>query len=171
MPHAANTRDALRPPEEIKKRVTGDIKKLNRRLLEIACQLDAELRARTFAKTPPGILVASFYRKMVNTFSAIEILKKNRQIEEAWILLRVLLENHVTFFYFLKNDAKEMTRRYNDAAMLDKMKHLRAVDFYSGTPLARLHRRGEWEEVETEIKSRYDRKTLDAVRRNGFTGL
>lgn len=161
----------LRSPEEIQKLVTGDIRKLNQRLLSIARRIDSETRSHRFARTPPGRIVASFYRKMVNTFSAIEVLKRHRHIEEGWILLRVLLEAHTNFFYFLKNDPKDMTQRYVDAAMLDKIKHLRAVKFYQGTPMAALHDRATWEQVESDISKRYSPKDFEALRRNGFSGL
>lgn len=166
-------RDArsLRSPDDIKKRVSGDIRKLNRRLLAVARRLDREIRSRRFSRTPPGRILTSFYRKIVNTSSALEILKEHRHIEESWILLRVLLEAHVNFFYFLKNDPREMCRRYADAAVLDKLKHLRRVDFYRGTPLAEQHDRVEWEQTESEIRKSYSTEEFRALRQHGFTGL
>jgi len=115
--------------------------------------------------------LTSFYRKAVNTFRAIEVLKQQRLIEEAWILLRVLLETHVNFVYFLKNDPKVMCQRYADAPVLDKLKHLREVSFYEGTPTAALHRREKWEAIEAEIQARYTAQEIKAMRRNGLTGL
>jgi hypothetical protein len=58
------------------------------------------------------------------------MLKSDRLIEESWILLRVLLETHINLIYFLKNDGTEMTRRWADAAMLDKLKYLKEVSFF-----------------------------------------
>jgi hypothetical protein len=52
----------LRPPEEIKKRVTGDIRKLNRRLLAVGRRVDREIRSHRFSRTPPGRILTSFYR-------------------------------------------------------------------------------------------------------------
>lgn len=52
----------LKPPEDIQKVVTGDIRKLNKRLLEIAQGLETEIRKRNFSKTPPGVIVYAFYR-------------------------------------------------------------------------------------------------------------
>jgi hypothetical protein len=60
-------------------------------------------------------------RKAVSTFRGIQMLKSERLIEESWILLRALLEVHINLIYFLKNDGTEMTRRWSDAAMLDKL--------------------------------------------------
>lgn len=164
----------LRDPEEIKSRVTDDIRKLNHRLLEIAVRLDAEARAHPTARTLPGKILTSFYRKAVNTTKAIEVLKQKRLIEEAWILLRVLLETHVNFFYFLahlKGDPKVMCQRYTDAAFLDKLKHLREVDFYESTSMANPERREKCEALEAEIQARYTTQDLKAMRRHGFSGL
>lgn len=161
----------LRGPEEIKSRVTGDIRKLNRRLLEISVRLDSEARSHATARTPPGRILTSFYRKAVNTFKAIQVLKQRGLIEEAWILLRVLLETHVNFLYFLRNDPKTMCQRYADAAILDKLKHLREVNFYEGTPMSALHPRKKWEAIEGEIRARYSAEQLKSLRRNGFSGL
>jgi len=161
----------LREPEEVKRRVTGHIGKLNERLLHIATRLDSDARSHAIARTPPGRILTAFYRKSVNTFRAIQLLKGKRLIEEAWIMLRVLLETHVNFFYFLKGDPKVMCQRYADAAILDKLKHLREVNFYEGTSMAALHSRHNWEETETEIRTRYSAQELKSLRRNGFTGL
>jgi hypothetical protein len=161
----------LRDLDEIKSRVTGDIRRLNKQLLEIASRLDREARSHAVARMLPCEILTSFYRKIVNTSKAIEALKQRRLIEEAWILLRVLLETHVNFFYFLRNDPKLMCQRYADSSVLDKLKHLREVNFYEGTPLASLHRRAKWEATESEIMKRYTSQELRDVRRNGFSGL
>lgn len=161
----------LRSPDDIKSRVTGDIIRLNKRLLEIASRLDVEARSHPLARTLPGKILTSFYRKAVNTTKAIQALKDRRLIEEAWILLRVLLETHVNLFYFVKNDAKVMCERYAAASILDKLKHLRAVNFYEGTSMAALHSRKKWEEAESEIQAKYTAAELKAMRRNGFSGL
>ncbi|MCI0423568.1 MAG: DUF5677 domain-containing protein, partial [Acidobacteria bacterium] len=87
------------------------------------------------------------------------------------ILLRVLLETHVNFLYFLKNDLRAMVQRYTDASILDKLKHLRAVNFYEGTAMAALHSRKKWEDTESDITARYTAPELKAIRRNGFSGL
>lgn len=152
-------------------RITGDIRKLNQRLLVISEKVAAATLRHDIAQTPPGKILLSFFQKAVNTFKAIEALKKERLIEEAWILLRVLLETHVNFFYFIRGDAEVMTRRYIDAAMLEKLKQLHEVNFYEGTSAGNLHRRGEWEQVEVDIKSRYSAREIEALKRNGFTGL
>lgn len=165
----ATHKTQLRDPKDIKRRVTGDIRKLNKRLLNIAIELDEEARRHGVARTPPGRILTSFYRKAKNTVRALEILKANRLIEEAWILLRVLLETHVNFLYFIRNEPKEMCQRYSDAAILAKLKHLRQVNFYDGIP--GMPSRKQWEATEKKINSRYSKKELNALRRNGFTGL
>lgn len=158
--------------EEMKKRVTGDIRRLNRRLLKVSQALDREARAHKVAETPPGRIVTSLFRKAVNTFRGIEVLKTENLTEEAWVLLRVLLEVHVNLLYFLRGDGKEMTLRYLDASVLDKLKHLREVKFYEGTPLAgQFAHRDKWEQAESEIRARYSAGDLAAIRRHGFTGL
>jgi|GEM_PF-4235645 len=82
-------------------RVTGDIRKLNQRLVGVSERIAARAKEHDVAQSPPGKILLSFFQKAVNTSKAIEILKKERLIEEAWILLRVLLETHVNFFYFI----------------------------------------------------------------------
>jgi hypothetical protein len=161
----------LRDPEEIKKRVTGNIRELNKRLLEVSIQVDAHARAHAIARTPQGRILTSFFREGVNTAKAIEVLKRERLIEEAWILLRVLLETQVNFFYFLQHDATEMSRRYGEAAILDKLKHLREVTFYEGTPFAHMHSRDQWEATEAAIQARHTPAEVKKMRRHGFTGL
>jgi len=165
----ATNKTQLRDPEDIKKHVTGDIRKLNKRLLNVAIELDAEGRRHRVARTPPGRILTSFYRKATNSFRAIEILKADRLVEEAWILLRVLLETHVNFLYFIRNEPKEMCQRYSDAAILAKLKHLKQVNFYDG--ITGMPSREEWEAIEEKISSRYSKKELNQIRRNGFTGL
>ncbi len=121
-------------------------------------------------RTVPGSVVISLFRKAVNTFDAIELLKRKRLIEESWILLRVLLEAHVNLVYFLTHDPKDMVTRYLDASMLDKLKHLREVNFYEGTPMAsQIMDRAQWESAEQEIRSRH--ADFAEIRKNGFTGL
>lgn len=152
-------------------RVTADIRKLNQRLLAVSVKVMAQGRQHEIAQSPPGKILLSFFQKAVNTFRAIELLKDDRLIEEAWILLRVLLETHVNFFFFLRGDAEDMTRRYAAAAMLDKLKQLREVNFYEGTSAENLHRRRDWEKVEADIRTHYSGKEIEALKRYGFTGL
>jgi hypothetical protein len=161
----------MRDPAEIRKSVTGDIRKLNRRLVAVAIALDTDSRKNPVARTAPGRIVTSLYRKAVKTSQGIQFLKSERLIEEAWILLRVLLETHVNFLYFLSNDPKLMCERYADAIILDKLKHLREVNFYEGTPLASLLSRDKWEALEKDIRGRYSANEFKALRRNGFSGL
>lgn len=157
--------------EAVKARVTGDIRKLNARLLEVAKQLEKEMAAHEVCKTPPGLIAHAFYRKCVRSFEAIEIIKKCRLYEEAWILLRVLLETHVNLLYFLRHDPVEMSRRLNDAAVLDKLKHLREVNFYEGTPMKSEIRHKEFEKADKEIAGRYDKATLESLKKHGFSGV
>jgi hypothetical protein len=82
------------------------------------------------------------------------MLKSDRLIEESWILLRVLLEAHINLIYFLKSDATEMTRRWADAGMLDKLKYLKEVSFFEGTDLAHMGNREGWEKSEAKIIAR-----------------
>ena len=161
----------LQSPDEIKGRVTGNIVRLNKRLLEVASRLDVEARSHPLARSLPGKILVSFYRKAVNTTKAIQALKAQRLIEEAWILLRVLLETHVNFLYFIKNDPKVMCKRYVAASVLDKLKHLRGVNFYEGTSMASLHPRKKWEEAEAEIRTDFTAAEFKAMQRNGFSGL
>lgn len=164
----------FRDPEDIKKMVTGDIKKLNQRLVEIAVRLDKAARAHPVTETLPAKILTSFYRKAVNTTKAIELLKKNRLIEEAWVLLRVLLEAHVNFFYFFRKSGEDpilICQRYIDASILDKLKHFREVNYYQGTDMAALNSPEKWEAAETEIRARYNEKEFKAMRHYGFSGL
>jgi hypothetical protein len=141
----------LRPPDEIKKRVTGDISKLNQRLLRVSRTLEREAAKHAAIRTVPGRILISFFGKAVNTFEAIEALKRKRLNEEAWVLLRVLLETHVNMVYFLTRDPRDMVYRYLDGSLLDKMKHLREVNFYAGTPMDSSFDKNEWEKRESEI--------------------
>jgi hypothetical protein len=168
---AAERSYRLRDFEDIKRRVTADISQLNERLLRVSRAVLKDATNHRAIKTPPGMIVISFFRKAVNTFAAIEVLKKNRLIEECWILLRVLLETHVNLVYFYRNDPREMTRRYLDASLLDKLKHIREVNYYQGTSMAAQFDRAEWEKREAEIRGGYDKSAFEALRRNGFSGL
>lgn len=161
----------LRPISEIKKRVTGDISKLNSRLLRISRRLEREAKKHLAIRSVPGRIVISLFRKAVNTFEGIEVLKRQRLIEESWVLLRVLLEVHVNLVYFLIHDPKDMVHRYLDASLLDKLKHLREVKFYEGTSLATQFVRDEWEKREAEIKAHYPGTDFGSLRKHGFTGL
>lgn len=161
----------FRHPEEIKKRVSGNIRLLNRRLLKVSRTLERFTKEHKVSRTVPGSILQSFFRKAVKSFYAVELLKDKGLIEEAWGALRVLLESHVNAIYFLKNDAKEMSQRFLDNMMLDKLKHLRDVNFYRGTPLESMIAPSEWEATESEIRSRYSKEKVDAMKRNGFTGL
>jgi hypothetical protein len=170
-PQAQEALPRLRPISEIKKRVTGDITKLNSRLLRVSRRLERVAKKDRAIRSAPGRIVISLFRKAVNTFESIELLKRRRLIEESWVLLRVLLEAHVNLVYFLTHDPKDMVRRYLDASMLDKLKHLREVKFYEGSSLAGQFDREEWEKIEGVIKGRYTGADFVALRKHGFTGL
>ena len=156
---------------EIKKRVTGDIRKLNKRLLDVSNGLAIHLEKHRFAEAPQGRILVALFKKAVNTFRGIQRLKTENLIEESWILLRVLLEAHINLIYFLKNGATEVTRRWNDAAILDKLKYLKEVNFFEGTDLAHMGNRERWEKVEAEVTARYSKTELHAMKRNGYSGL
>jgi hypothetical protein len=160
----------LRSPDEIKKRVTGDIQKLNQRLLRVSRKLEREAATHPAIRSVPGRILISFFRKAINTFDAIETLKRKRLIEESWVLLRVLLETHVNMVYFLSHDPRDMVHRYLDASVLDKLKHLREVNFYEGTPMESDFDKADWEKTEAEIKARYPHTDFASLRKHGFTG-
>ena len=122
-------------------------------------------------RSAPGRVVISLFRKAVNTFDGIELVKRRRLIEESWVLLRVLLEAHVNLVYFLTHEPKDMVHRYLDASMLEKLKHLREVNFYEGSSLAGQFDREEWGKREGVIKARYTSADFVALRKHGFTGL
>jgi hypothetical protein len=92
VPHHRRAHVVFRPTSEIKKRVTGDIRKLNARLLKVSNRLAIQLQKHPVAETPQGRIMVALFRKAVNSFRAIQRLKADRLIEESWILLRVLLE-------------------------------------------------------------------------------
>ena len=164
-------RRILRHPEDIKKRVTGDIGKLNARLLKIANRLTKDSRNHFFGRTLPGEILTSFYRKAVYTTRGIEKLKQARLIENVWILLRVLLETYVNFFYFLKNDPKDMCRRYAAAAVLDKLKYLREVNFFDGAPaLATQNPAKNGKGWSPKIRSHHSPEEIRSMRRNRLSG-
>jgi hypothetical protein len=167
---AMSERPRLRPISDIKKRVTGDIGKLNARLLVVCRRLERIAKRHRAIRTVPGSIVISLFRKAVNTFEAIELLKRRRLIEESWVLLRVLLEAHVNLVYFLTHDPKGMVVRYLDASMLEKVKHLREVNFYEGTAMAsHIMDRAQWDSAEREIRERHT--DFAEIRKHGFTGL
>jgi len=161
----------MRPVAEIKKRVTGDIRRLNVRLLELSNRLAIVLQKHEVAKTPQGRILVALFKKAVNTFRGVQKLKSEGLIEESWILLRVLLEVHINLIFFLKNDPTEMTRRWLAASILDKLKYMREVNFFEGTKLAHMGNRDGWDKAEAEIARRYSKEELHAIRRNGFSGL
>ena len=78
----------MRSSAEIKKRVTDDIRKLNIRLLDVSNRLAIEVQKHGVAKTPQGRIFVALFKKAVNTFRGIQLLKSNRLIEESFILLR-----------------------------------------------------------------------------------
>jgi hypothetical protein len=160
-----------RSSDEIKKRVTGDIRKLNARLLRVSNRLAIELQKHEVAKTPQGRIMVALFKKSVNTFRGIQRLKADRLIEESWILLRVLLEAHINLIYFFKSDATEMTHRWADASRLEKLKYMKEVNFFEGTDLAHMGHREDWEKFETEVAMRYTPTELHAIRRYGYSGL
>ena len=64
-----------------------------------------------------------------------------------------------------------MCRRYAAAAVLDKLKYLREVNFFDGAPaLAAQNPREKWEEMESEIRSHHSPEEIRSMRRNGFSG-
>lgn len=161
----------MRSAAKIKKRVTGDIRKLNGRLLVASNKLAIEIQKHEIAETPPGVIVVALFRKAVNTFRGIQLLKSDRLLEESFVLLRVLLESHINLVFFLDGNAAELTKRWLDAAMLEKLKYLKEVKFFEGTGLEEAWRRESWEKVETEIVARYTKAEVHAMRKNGFSGL
>ena len=162
----------LRPAAEIKKRVTGDIRKLNGRLLVASNKIAIELQKHQIAKTPQGRIVVALFKKAVNTFRGIQMLKSDRLLEESFVLLRVLLESHINLIYFLKSrDATELTKRLSDAAILEKLKYLREVKFFEGTPLEKITTRADWAKKESEIAARYTKAEFHAMKKSGYSGL
>lgn len=107
----------------------------------------------------------------MNTFRAMQLLKEESLIEESWVLLRVLLENHIDVLYLLKNDTTALTQRWADASILDRLKYLREVDFYAGTTLQHMVNRQEWENLEKRIRSRYSEKDFRVLRKHGYSGI
>ena len=78
-----------RSATEIKKLVTGDIRKLNSRLLVTSNTVAITLQRHAVAKTPQGRIIVALFKKAVNTFRAIQLLKSDRLLEESFVLLRV----------------------------------------------------------------------------------
>jgi hypothetical protein len=171
VPHHRRAHVVFRPTSEIKKRVTGDIRKLNARLLKVSNGLAIQLQKHPVAKTPQGRIMVALFRKSVNSFRAIQRLKADRLIEESWILLRVLLEAHINLNYFLKNDPTAMTQRWADASRLDKLKYMKEVNFFEGTDLAHMGNRKAWEQFEEEVKTRYTSAELHAIKKYGYSGF
>ena len=162
----------LRSATEIKKRVTGDIRKLNSRLLVASNKVAIRIQRHAIAKTPQGRIVVAFFKKAVNTFRAIQLLKSDRLLEESFVLLRVLLETHVNLIFFLKGDDQTaLTRRWADASMLEKLKYLNEVAFFEGTELEESGRREKWEEAEARIVAQYSKAELHALKKYGYSGL
>ncbi|MBU4372718.1 MAG: tetratricopeptide repeat protein [Proteobacteria bacterium] len=125
----------------------------------------------TAIRLEPDAADAYNNRGAVNSARGIQTLKASRLIEEAWVLLRVLLEAHVNFFYFFRNDPVMMSQRFSDATILDKLKHLREVNFYKGTPMESQFSEKEWQDSEAAIRGRYKDDEFKALKRHGFSGL
>ena len=104
----------MREIKDIKKRVTGDIRKLNQRLVDSSIELE-------------------------------RISRKHKAIRSA--------------------------PRFSDATILDKLKHLREVNFYKGTPMASQFSQKEWQDSEATIRDRYAADEFKALKRYGFSGL
>ena len=71
---APERRLRLRSSAEITKRVTGDIRKLNTRLLDISNRLAIALQKHEVARTPQGRILVALFKKAVNTFRGIQTL-------------------------------------------------------------------------------------------------
>lgn len=156
--------------KSLKSKVSGDIQELNRLLVEVSERLEQKVLSHEIVESLQGRIIHALFRKAVRTARAIESLKAAEQVEEAWILVRVLLETHVNFFYFMRKDPAEMTRRYLDWTLLDKLKHLREVNFYEGTAMESVIERASYESNEKEIQARYSQAELRELKQHGFTG-
>ena len=55
--------------------------------------------------------------------------------------------------------------------MLDKLKHLRKVNFYQGTAMQEMCNREEWENAEAQIRSRYSPNEFKSLGSHGYSGL
>jgi hypothetical protein len=157
--------------DALKSKVTGDIRVLRRRLFKISQELEKKLRQHEISRTPPGRILHGIFNKAVRTFHGIETLKPEGLVEEGWVLLRVLLESHVNLVYFSQHDPKDMVQRWLDTMVLDKLKYLREVNFFKGSPLGYMFRETNYLKNEAEIVKRYSPGGLKALRRNGFSGL
>ena len=157
--------------DALKSKVTGDIRVLNRQLLKVSQELEKKLRQHEISRTPPGRILHGIFNKAVRTFHGIETLKREGLVEEGWVLLRVLLESHVNFVYFVQHEPKDMVQRWLDTMILDKLKYLREVDFFEGSALEPMFRETNYLKTEAEIVKRFSPEDLKALRRNGFSGL
>ena len=170
-PEPRSTRPSTPPPPSPGPPPPPDLPRLNEQLLRVSDGLLLRASRHLIAPTPQGRILLALFRKAVNTFRAMQLLKGEHLIEESWVLLRVLLENHIDILYLLENDTTALTQRWADASILDKLKYLREVDFYDGTTLQNMVNRQEWKNLETEIRSRYSEKDFRALRKHGYSGI
>jgi hypothetical protein len=61
----------MRSAAEIKKHGTGDIRILNKRLLDVSNRLAIQLQKHHLAKTPQGGVLVALFKKAVNSFRGI----------------------------------------------------------------------------------------------------
>lgn len=144
---------------------------LNEQLLGIGRKVVAHLSAPERKKLPPNAILAGFARKATKTLEGIQLLAKNDGWEEAQVLTRVLFELRVTFDCFwdmLMADPEQACRRVFDAMMLEKMKQ---INTYRNEQFQKDVDRTSWDSVIAEISGRYSASELEALKKNGFTGL
>lgn len=118
-----------------------------------------------------NIIVFVLLRKTVGLIEAMGCLIENGFTEEAQILARVLFETKVSIDYFMveaKVRYEEVTQRFIDCLMLDKIKQLEAVDYRicPNEETKKLYFR-----IKGEIERRYDEAILEKLKRYGFTCL
>lgn len=65
----------MRSVADLKKGVTGNMRKLNARLLDVSSRLRVRVQRHRIAKTPQGKILVALFRKAVNAFRAIQLLK------------------------------------------------------------------------------------------------
>jgi len=122
-------------------------------------------------RLPPNAVLVGFARKAIKTLEGIQLLAKNESWEEAQVLTRVIFELRATFDCFWDMwmaKPEDACRRVLDAMMLEKMKQIRSYtnkDFQEGVG------RPVWDTAIDEISSRYPAAELEAMKKNGFTGI
>lgn len=142
--------------------------KVNEELANLAADIRAELQSRWTQLNVLDHFFITQFGKAQRTFVGIQTLMREGLIEDALCLLRILVENTINLKYGINSDPVTVVRRYWDWAMLDSIRRARASNWFQGTSLYSVERKSAFLKAEAEIRGRYSKDELEALKRSVF---